>query len=165
MRRLITAVVSALAALTLVACDQGEAARKNQETGDEFLETNAKAEGIKVLPDGVQYRVIRSGPAAGLKPKKGDEIKVHYEGKLLSGQVFDSSFERGAPSTMPLRELVAAWMEILPMMRPGDEWVLYVPPEEGYGKEGSGTVPPNAVLIFRIQLIDVLPSGANTLNG
>jgi FKBP-type peptidyl-prolyl cis-trans isomerase len=166
MRRLLTLAVTAFAALTLVACDQGEAARKNAETGEEFLAENAKAEGIRTLPNGIQYRVIRSGPVSGLKPRKGDEVKVHYEGKLIDGKVFDSSFDRGAPTVMPLRALIPAWMEILPMMRPGDEWVLYVPPEEGYGKEGAGnSIPPNAVLIFRIQLIGVLPSGVNTLKG
>ena len=69
------------------------------------------------------YKVVRSGPASGVKPQLGDEVKVNYEGKLVNGQVFDSTYERGAPAAMPLAHLVPAWMEALPLMRPGDEWV------------------------------------------
>ena len=165
MRRFLMPALAALAALSMAACDGGRAAQENQKDGDAFLETNATAQGVKVLPSGVQYRIERSGPASGLKPRRGDELKVHYEGKLLSGQVFDSSYERGAPTVMPLRNLIKAWMDVLPMMRPGDIWTLYVPPEQGYGKDGQGTIPPNAVLIFRIELIGVLPSGANNRLG
>lgn len=165
MRRLFTVVLAAVAALSLAACDGGKAARKNLEDGTEFLAENAKAEGVKVLPDGLQYRIVQSGPTSGLKPRRGDELKVHYEGKLLNGEVFDSSFERGAPTTMELNSLIKGWMEVLPMMRPGDEWVLWVPPELAYGKDGGGGIPPNSVLVFRIQLIDVLPSGRNSVRG
>jgi peptidylprolyl isomerase/FKBP-type peptidyl-prolyl cis-trans isomerase FklB len=165
MRRFLMPALAALAALSLAACDGGRAAQENQKDGDAFLETNATAQGVKVLPSGVQYRIERSGPASGQKPRRDDELKVHYEGKLLSGQVFDSSYERGAPTVMPLRNLIKAWMDVLPMMRPGDIWTLYVPSEQGYGKDGQGTIPPNAVLIFRIELIGVLPSGANNRLG
>ncbi|MBI1405049.1 MAG: FKBP-type peptidyl-prolyl cis-trans isomerase [Caulobacter sp.] len=165
MRRIATVLLAAVAALSLAACDGGKAARKNLMEGTEFLAENAKAEGVRTLPDGLQYRIIESGPTTGLKPRRGDEIKVHYEGKLLNGEVFDSSFERGAPTTMELNNLVKGWMEAVPMMRPGDTWVLYVPPDLGYGKDGSGGIPPNAVLVFRIELIDVLPSGRNSARG
>ena len=165
MRRFLMPALAALAAISLAACDGGRAAQENLKDGDAFLEENATAQGVKVLPSGVQYRIERSGPASGLKPRRDDELKVHYEGKLLSGQVFDSSYERGAPTIMPLRNLIKAWMDVLPMMRPGDIWTLYVPPEQGYGKEGQGTIPPNSVLIFRIELIGVLPSGANSGRG
>jgi FKBP-type peptidyl-prolyl cis-trans isomerase len=122
---------------------------------------------VKALPDGLLYKVVRSGPATGLKPQVGDEIKVHYEGKLVDGRVFDSSYERGQPAAMPLEHLVKAWEEALPMMRPGDEWILYVPPALGYGAEGAGggEIPPNAVLIFRIELIDVLPRPGRVQQG
>lgn len=160
MRRLFSLALAAVAVLSIGACSNERLAAKNALEGEEFLKTNATAEGIKVLPSGVQYRIVTSGPAGGVHPKRGDEIKVHYEGKLLSGEVFDSSFERGQPSNMALRGLIDAWLEVIPMMKPGDEWVIYVPPEHGYGKEGSGGIPPNAVLTFRIQLIDVLPTGS-----
>ena len=85
-----------------------------------------------------------------------DLIKVHYEGKLVDGTVFDSSFQRGKPALMPLGGLVPGWMEALPLMHPGDEWVLYLPPDLGYGADGQGPIPPNSVLIFRLQLLGVL---------
>lgn len=120
-----------------------------------FLAANAKAPGVKVLPSGLQYKVVASGPA-GPSPKVGDIIKVHYEGKLANGTTFDSSFDRGRPALMPLDSLVPAWMEAIPQMRVGDEWVLYCPPELGYGAEGAGPIPPNAVLVFRVKLLGML---------
>ncbi len=84
-------------------------------------------------------------------------MKVAYEGKLLDGQVFDSSYARGAPVVMTLRDLVPGWVEALQLMRPGDEWLLYVPPSLGYGAVGAGPIPPGAVLVFKIELIGVLP--------
>lgn len=124
-----------------------------------FMEKNASAEGVHVLPSGLQYKVIRSGPADGMRPQETDEVKVHYEGKFLDGKVFDSSYERGMPAAMPLKALIPGWVEALKLMRPGDEWMLYVPPELGYGEEGAGggEIPPNSVLIFRIELLGVLP--------
>jgi peptidylprolyl isomerase/FKBP-type peptidyl-prolyl cis-trans isomerase FklB len=155
MRRLLIAV--AVAALALGGCKDHKKAAENLSAGQTFLTENAKKSGVKTLPDGVQYEIVRSGPATGLQPKKGDLLKVHYEGKLTTGEVFDSSYERGAPAVMELDQLIPAWMEVIPMMRPGDEWRLYVPPEQGYGENGAGPIPPNSVLIFRIELIDVLP--------
>jgi FKBP-type peptidyl-prolyl cis-trans isomerase len=121
-----------------------------------FLAENAKAPGVVALPSGLQYKIVRSGDPKGPSPKDGDAIKVNYEGKLLDGTVFDSSFQRGKPVLMPLGSLIPAWMEALPKMRPGDEWVLYVPPELGYGPDGQGPIPPNSVLVFRIQLLGML---------
>jgi FKBP-type peptidyl-prolyl cis-trans isomerase len=120
-----------------------------------FLANNAKAPGVKTLPDGLQYKVIASGPA-GPSPKPGDAIKVHYEGALTNGTVFDSSFARNKPALMPLEELVPAWMEAIPLMHVGDEWMLYVPPEMGYGADGAGPIPPGSVLVFRIKLLGML---------
>jgi len=121
-----------------------------------FLAQNAKAPGVTTLPSGLQYKVLKAGDAKGPSPKPGDAIKVHYEGKLADGTVFDSSFQRGKPVLMPLGGLVPAWMEALPLMHPGDEWILYVPPDLGYGPEGQGPIPPNSVLIFRIQFLGML---------
>ena len=158
MKRLIAALAVVLA---LASCNKagGQETAKAAAEAKAYLATNSKAEGVKTLPSGLQYKIVRSGPADGLKPAPQDEVKVHYEGKLLSGKVFDSSYERGAPAAMPLAALIPAWKEALQLMRPGDEWVLYVPPELGYGEEGAGggEIPGNSVLIFRIELIDVLP--------
>jgi FKBP-type peptidyl-prolyl cis-trans isomerase len=120
-----------------------------------YLAANAKQPGVQTLPSGLQYKVVAAGPP-GPSPKPGDAIKVHYEGALTNGQVFDSSIARGKPLLMPLANLVPAWMEALPRMHVGDEWMLYVPPELGYGPEGSGPIPPNAVLVFRIKLLGML---------
>ena len=156
----------AVAALTLSACGPsqdeiaaGQAqAAANKAAADAYMAKAAKEEGVKSLPSGVLYKVVRSGPATGPHPKLSDEIKIHYEGKLAAdGTVFDSSYERGQPEVMRLGMLIPAWKEALVLMRPGDEWILTIPPEQGYGEEGAGgKIPPNSALIFRIELIGIL---------
>jgi FKBP-type peptidyl-prolyl cis-trans isomerase len=149
-------MICAAAALALAACHKNLPDQSGQAQA--FLAQNAKQPGIVTLPSGLQYKVVRSGPADGVKPRLGDEVKVHYEGKLIDGAVFDSSYERGQPAAMPLNGLIKGWQEALQLMRPGDEWILYVPPNLGYGAEGAGGImPPGAALIFRIELIAVLP--------
>ncbi|HYG28380.1 MAG TPA: FKBP-type peptidyl-prolyl cis-trans isomerase [Caulobacteraceae bacterium] len=155
MRRLLIAVGLALA---LTACQGGREAEENLTVAQAFLADNARKAGVKTLPSGVQYEVVKAGPETGLKPKEGDLVKVHYEGRLISGEVFDSSYDRGAPAVMELDGLIPAWIEALQQMRPGDDWTLYVPPEQGYGDRAAGPIPPNSVMIFRIELIDVLPA-------
>ena len=154
------------AALVLVACQPkgkeaaGPAAPTEQSASSKaFMAKTGKEAGVKVLASGLAYKVVRSGPETGLKPQLTDEVKVHYEGKLINGKVFDSSYERGQPAAMPLKGLVQGWQEALQLMRPGDEWILYVPADLGYGAEGAGggEIPGGAALIFKIELIDVLP--------
>jgi peptidylprolyl isomerase/FKBP-type peptidyl-prolyl cis-trans isomerase FklB len=147
----------AAAALSLAACHPKPVVADQSGAAKTFLAANAKKPGVQVLPDGLQYQIVHSGPATGLKPHLNDEVKVMYEGKLIDGTVFDSSYERGQPAAMPLKGLVKGWQEALQMMRPGDVWMLYVPPELGYGSEGQGPIPGGAALIFKIELIDVLP--------
>jgi peptidylprolyl isomerase/FKBP-type peptidyl-prolyl cis-trans isomerase FklB len=166
------AIVSLAAVLALAACHPAKTPGASAATGQgsaesqAFLAANAKKPGVHVLPDGLQFEVVHSGPAEGVRPQLGDEVKVNYEGKLLDGQVFDSTYQRGQPAAMPLKNLVPAWMEALPLMRPGDEWILYVPPKLGYGDAGAGgVIPPAAVLIFRIELIDVLPAAGRVQRG
>jgi peptidylprolyl isomerase/FKBP-type peptidyl-prolyl cis-trans isomerase FklB len=160
------------AALALAACQKVAAPHKPAGPGKPsaestaFMAKAAKEPGVKVLPSGLAYRIVRSGPATGLRPQLMDEVKVHYEGKLENGHVFDSSYERGQPASMPLRGLIPAWQEALQLMRPGDEWILYVPSNLGYGEEGAGgEIPPGAPLIFRIELIDVLPGPGHIQQG
>ncbi|RAK57063.1 FKBP-type peptidyl-prolyl cis-trans isomerase [Phenylobacterium deserti] len=156
--------IIALSALAMGACNRQLPDQSAQSAA--FMTKNAKEPGVVTLPSGLQYKVVRSGPATGSHPQPNDEVKVHYEGKLVDGKVFDSSYERGQPASMPLKALIPAWKEALVLMRPGDEWVLYVPPEMGYGAEGAGgDIPPNAALIFRIELIDVLPGPGSTAFG
>ena len=151
--------------LMLASCDNGREARANLDAATVFLGKNAKAPGVMRLPSGVQFKIIATGPADGPHPGPADEVKVNYEGKLLSGKVFDSSFARGEPADFPLGGLIPAWSEALQRMRPGDEWILYVPPAMGYGEKQSGPIPPNSVLIFRIQLLGVLPHPGGTQLG
>lgn len=156
----------ACATLALAACHKPPPPDQSAQA-KAFMAQNAKKAGVHVLPDGLQYEILHSGPADGMRPQPMDEVKVNYEGKLASnGQVFDSSYERGQPAAMPLRGLIPAWRETLTLMRPGDVWVLYVPPELGYGDQGAGgVIPPGAALIFKIELIDVLPGVGHTANG
>ena len=168
------AFVILAAALALAACQPKAgkeaagppgAAQSQSEQSKAYMAKVAKEPGVKVLPSGLAYKIVHSGPATGLKPQLNDEVKVHYEGKLQDGTVFDSSYERVQPAAMPLKGLVPGWMEALPMMRPGDEWILYVPSNLGYGAEGQGPIPPGAPLIFRIELIDVLPGPGRIQQG
>lgn len=126
------------------------------QAGKAFLEKNAKAPGVVTLPSGLQYKVLASGPKDGPSPKLGDIIKVNYEGKLLSGAVFDSSFARGKAAIMPADGLIQGWLEALPLMHVGDEWMLYIPSELGYGPRDMGEIPPDSVLLFRLKLEGML---------
>ena len=162
-------LVAALA-LGLFACSAhgqssatgGGPAAQASDQARTFMDKNAHQPGIVGLPSGLQYKVLRNGPADGPHPAQGDEIKVNYTGSLVSGAVFDSSRSTGQPAVMPLDGLVPGWMEALPKMRPGDEWILYVPPALGYGADGRPPViPPNSVLVFDLQLVSVLKATAN----
>lgn len=156
-------------AIGLSACQRGpdpEAAMAEASVAAAaYMAENAKKPGVKTLPSGLQYQIVRSGPETGVRPREGDEVKVHYEGKLPDGTVFDSSYATGAPAVFAVGDLIAAWNEILPLMQPGDEFILTVPPELGYGTRGSGPIPPNSVLIFRMELVDVLSARARTALG
>ena len=130
------------------------------------LQKMAKQPDVKVLPDGLMYHVVRAGPAEGLRPQARDEVKVNYEGKLIDGTVFDSTYQRGQPASFRVGGVIKGWQEALQLMRPGDEWIVYVPAKLGYGEEGAGgTIPPNAALTFRIELIAVLPAEGRVQTG
>ncbi|WP_430446739.1 FKBP-type peptidyl-prolyl cis-trans isomerase [Sphingorhabdus contaminans] len=124
------------------------------ENSASFMKRNAKSKNVVVLP-GLQYRVVKSGPAEGVSPKTSDLVAVHYEGRLPSGEIFDSSLKRGAPENLEVRKLIPGWQVALKLMRPGDEWEIFVPAELAYGSKGAGPIPPDSALIFRIQLIEI----------
>lgn len=160
------ASVAVMAALTLstAACGRSDAGVANPDESAKaaafFLRSNATVEGVKTTASGLQYKIVQSGPA-GPSPDINDLVRLHYEGSLTDGTVFDSSFERGTPYvTAPEgahgSPIIPGWTEVLQLMKPGDEWIVYVPPELGYGAEGAGgVIPPNAVLVFRIQVLDM----------
>ncbi len=154
---------SAAALLATAACNRqpamsGADLAKNAEAAAAFMKINAAAEGVQTLPSGLQYKVVASGPAGGVRPDRNDLARVDYEGSLTDGTVFDSSFKRGSPAVFSPQQVVPGWTEALQLMKPGDEWLLYVPPELGYGEAGGPPlIPGNAVLVFRLKLLDVAP--------
>lgn len=159
-RRAALAVLIAASTL-LTAC--GHKQRTAAQDEQHFLAQNKKQKGVVALADGLQYRVVASGPTDGPHPQKGDEVKVDYTGSLLSGSVFDSTSATGQPAVLRLDHLIPAWLEALPKMRPGDEWLIYAPPNLAYGPDGHPPViPPNSVLVFDIKLLGVLKSDANS---
>jgi len=119
-----------------------------------FLEENKSKDGVKVTESGLQYRVITEG--AGASPTANDFVTVHYAGRLIDGQEFDSSYARGEPATFPAGRLIKGWTEALQMMKPGDKWELVIPSELAYGERGAGgVIPPNATLVFDVELLAV----------
>ena len=123
--------------------------------GTDYLEANAKKPGVKVTESGLQYRVIEAGE--GPRPQSGNaEVEVHYKGTLIDGTVFDSSYDRGDSITFFLNQVIAGWTEGVQLMPTGAKYEFVIPPELGYGSRGaSGVIPPNAVLIFEVELLKI----------
>jgi FKBP-type peptidyl-prolyl cis-trans isomerase len=127
-----------------------------QDANAEFFARNAERPGVTTIP-GIQYRVVKAGPADGRHPRRSSTIKVRYEGKFLDGRVFDSSKDDpDGAVTFPLEKLIPGWVTVLPLMRPGDEWIIYLPPQYAYGAAGKDMIPPNTPLEFRIELLEVV---------
>ena len=130
----------------------GEAVRT---AGENFLKENAGKEGVVVLPSGLQYKVLTEGK--GKKPKATDQVKCHYEGTLIDGTVFDSSYCRGEPAVFPLNGVIAGWTEGVQLMGQGAKFRFFIPYQLAYGTRGAGqSIPPYAALIFDVELIEVL---------
>ena len=128
----------------------------NKKAGEDFLAKNAKAEGVKVLDGGVQYKVIKEGN--GPLPKDTSLVKVHYEGKTLDGKVFDSSYKRGEPANFRANQVIKGWTEALVHMPAGSIWEVYIPQELAYGERQQGAdIKPFSMLIFKIELLEVDP--------
>jgi FKBP-type peptidyl-prolyl cis-trans isomerase FklB len=109
-------------------------------------------------PSGLAYHVVHKGPKVGRTPVDGDTVSFDYEGKLLDGTVFDSSFARGQPISGEVGQFVPGFTEALKLMRPGDEWVVWIPPALGYGARAAGPIPANSTLRFRMALRSVMPA-------
>ena len=128
---------------------------KNKKEGEAFLNANKKKEGVKELPDGLQYKVLKSGK--GPSPADTNVVKVNYRGTLIDGTEFDSSYKRGTPAEFPVDRVIKGWTEALKHMHVGDKWELYIPPELAYGENGAGQViKPNSTLIFEVELLDIV---------
>jgi FKBP-type peptidyl-prolyl cis-trans isomerase FklB len=133
---------------------QQAAGGKNKSEGQAFLAANKAKEGVKTLPSGLQYQVVR--PGSGASPKATDTVKVHYEGTLLDGTVFDSSIKRKEPAVFPVRGVIPGWTEALQLMKVGEKWKLFIPSELAYGARGAGrAIGPHSVLVFDVELLGI----------
>lgn len=143
---------------TAIQKHQQEAAARaiseNESKGKEFLVNNAKKDGVKVLPSGLQYKVVTAG--TGKSPGSSDSVTVHYRGTLITGDEFDSSYKRGQPATFPVNGVIKGWTEALQLMKEGAKWQLFIPSDLAYGERGAGAkIGPNATLIFDVELVKI----------
>ena len=128
-----------------------------QEANKQFLDENKKREGVVELPSGLQYYVVNKGNVDGKRAKETDRVQCHYEGRLLDGNVFDSSYQRGEPAVFGVNQVIKGWTEALQLMPEGAKWTLFIPSEMAYGAQGAGQViPPHSALIFDVELLKIL---------
>ena len=126
-----------------------------KKAGDVFMQANKEKPGVVVLPEGLQYEVLKEG--SGAKPTITDKIKAHYKGALLDGKEFDSSFKRNQPFSAPLRSLIKGWQITIPLMKEGSHWRLWIPSDLAYGDRGAGAdIPGGATLMFEVELLQIL---------
>jgi len=134
---------------------QEQAFANNIREGKEFLSENAKRPEVKTTATGLQYEILNQG--TGTTPKASDTVKVHYHGTLISGEVFDSSVQRGEPATFGVTQVIQGWVEALQLMPVGSKWKLYIPSELAYGEQGAGQlIGPHTSLIFEVELLDIV---------
>jgi len=126
----------------------------NRIAGEEFLKKNAKADSIQTTPSGLQYKIITKG--TGEIPQATDKVKVNYEGHLIDGTEFDSSYKRNQPATFPANQVIKGWTEALTMMPVGSKWMLYIPQQLAYGDREQGKIPPFSTLIFTVELLEIV---------
>ncbi|CUA85469.1 FKBP-type peptidyl-prolyl cis-trans isomerase [Pseudidiomarina woesei] len=131
---------------------------KALEEGLAYQEQNAKKDGVQVTESGLQYEVMAEGPEGGASPAATDLVKVHYHGTLVNGEVFDSSVDRGEPIVFPLNRVIPGWTEGVQLMSEGDKYRFVIPSDIAYGERGAGNgqIPPNATLIFEVELLEVV---------
>jgi FKBP-type peptidyl-prolyl cis-trans isomerase FkpA len=127
---------------------------KNQEEGEAYMATNKERSEVNTTPSGLQYEVLSEG--SGDMPGADATVQVHYEGTLINGEVFDSSYTRGFPTEFPLGGVIPGWTEGLQLMREGSTYRFVIPPELAYGPYGQGSIPPNATLIFKVELLSII---------
>ena len=134
--------------------DMKKQVNKNKSEGEKFLAENAKKEGVKTLPSGLQYKELQAG--TGKTPSVSDSVTTHYSGTLIDGTEFDSSYKRGEPVTFPVSGVIAGWTEALQLMKEGAKWQLFIPSSLAYGERGAGQhIGPGSTLIFEVELIKV----------
>lgn len=132
-----------------------EESAKNKKAGAEFLAKNKKAKGVKTTDSGLQYKVVKAAPKTAKKPKVSDKVTVHYRGTLIDGTEFDSSYKRNEPANFGVDQVIKGWTEALQLMGEGAKWQLFIPSELAYGEQGRPNIPPNSVLVFDVELLDI----------
>ena len=137
-----------------MAAKQAKEAAKNLAAGTAYLEANKAKEGVKVLPSGLQYKVVKEG--TGNTPTANDKVKTHYRGTLINGTEFDSSYKRNMPAEFGVTKVIKGWTEALQLMKVGGKWELYIPANLAYGQPGRPGIPPNSTLIFEIELLEIV---------
>lgn len=140
----------AMAARETETTQQSEA---NRAEGEAYLAENAEQDGVTTTDSGLQYRELESGD--GDTPAADDTVEVHYEGKLIDGTVFDSSYERGEPVSFQVGQVIQGWQEALQLMSVGDTWEIVIPSDLAYGDQGQGPIGPHETLIFTVELLDI----------
>lgn len=133
--------------------EQGE---MNRKEGEAFLKENAAKEGVKILPSGLQYRILAEG--TGKKPGATDSVTVNYRGTLINSTEFDSSYKRGQAATFPLNQVIKGWTEGIQLVKEGGKIQLFIPAELAYGDRSTGSIGPSSTLIFEVELISVQPA-------
>ena len=134
---------------------KSEKAAGAKKEGLEFLAQNGKKPGVVTLPSGLQYQVVKEG--TGPKPLATDKVKVHYQGSLIDGKIFDSSIERGQPAEFTVNGVIQGWIEALQLMPVGSKWKLFIPSDLGYGDNGQGAdIKPGATLLFDVELLEIV---------
>lgn len=144
--------------------EQMKTGRENTEKGKEFLAENKKKEEVQVTESGLQYKVLEEG--SGASPDSSDQVRVDYEGSLIDGEVFDSSYERGEPATFPLNKVIPGWTEGLQLMEEGAKYKFFIPGRIAYGQNPPPRSPigPNETLIFEVELLEVNPEDTTSSN-
>jgi FKBP-type peptidyl-prolyl cis-trans isomerase FklB len=150
----LTILSTIIAAFTLLISAPGARAQLGKEEGEAYLAENAKKDGVKVLPSGLQYRVLKEG--VGKQPTKDDSVVVHYKGTLIDGREFDSSYKRNEPAEFGVTQVIKGWTEALQLMKEGSKWMIYVPWSLAYGAQGrGGLIGPHETLVFEVELIRI----------
>lgn len=143
----------------MMAKQQAEAV-KNLAESKAFLEENKNKPGVTVSASGLQYKILTEG--TGQRPTASDRVKVHYRGTLINGEEFDSSYKRGQPAEFAVKGIIKGWTEALQLMKKGAKWQLFIPPNLAYGQRGTPNIGPNSVLIFEVELLDIIKQEDST---
>ena len=142
----------------LIAAARRRVANENHAAARAFLARNGKKKGVVTTSTGLEYQVLK--PGEGTPPTAGDTVTVNYRGSLLDGKVFDSSYERGKPTTFPVDRVIPGWQQALKLMKPGAEWRIFVPPQLAYDVNSPPPIPPGSLLVFEVNLLSVQPPQA-----